>query len=1028
MTGYDPEKVEEQVSRYWDQNNIKQKVRESTEGNEPFFMIDGPPYLNGAPHVGHMQGKVLKDVMLRFKQMQGYDVWDQAGFDTHGLPNELATEEELGIEDKNEIGTEISAAEFIRECRERATSAKDLWKTVMDDLAVWQDFENPYMTFENDYIESAWWLLKKTHEQGLLYKAGKPIHWCPRCQTSLSGYEVTDEYREITDHSIFVEFPLEDRDESVVIWTTTPWTIPSNMAVFVHPEFDYARVEVNGENLIIAQQLVATVMEKAGYEKEDYEVVETFPGTELEGLKYRTPFIDDIPRQEELDEEEGVHVIHTSEDLVTLEEGTGVVHAATGHGPEDYEETRRFDLPVFSPLDAEGYYTQEAGNLEGSNVLEVDTEVMEMLEEKGLLLHSESYRHEYPHCWRCKTKLIYRAAEQYFIKNEEVKQRMLEENEDVQWVPENAQKRFHNFVSDSPDWCISRQNYWGIPIPIWENDKTGEMVVIGSFEELEEKAGSLPEDFDPHKHVVDEITWEGENGGTFRRIPDIFDVWYDSGCAPFASLHYPFEEEPLESMWPMNFITEASDQIRGWFYSLMFCGILGFDEAPYEKILFQGYVLDAEGEKMSKSLGNVIDPAEQLEKYGADLPRFYQLRLAPPWEQKNYDEEEIENEIYRFFSIYWNTKEFYLTYADEKPERPSGDKFRVEDEWLLSRINSIAELAQEEIEDCQMHIITRKLEHFIIEELSRWYVKKVRSRIKNGDQAALWTLGQALEKANLMIAPFAPYITESIYQDLEGEKPSVHMERYPEPDEDMIDEDLELAMQTSRSIVEEANRIRDENEYNLRWPAKKLVISASEEKRESIKKFEELIKQMTNTKQIQFGEVASRLVAKPDYSSIGPKFGGAADDVARMIEELDQEQIEQLEDTGEIEIDGHDVTLDDVTITSETSGDIGSKTFEGGEIYLDLTQTEELKNEAFVNELIRSIQEARKEAGLEVEDRVKLSLDGDTEPARQHEELVKDRVNVSKLDYDGESFQHSGTVEFEGSKIQFSFSSPVEDE
>lgn len=1025
MTEYNPDKVETEVSNYWEENDIKQKVRESTEGNKPFFMIDGPPYLNGAPHVGHMQGKVLKDVMLRFKQMRGYDVWDQAGFDTHGLPNELATEEELGIEDKNEIGTKISAAEFIEECRKRATSAKNLWKTVMDDLAVWQDFEDPYMTFENDYIESAWWLLKKTHEQGLLYKAGKPIHWCPRCQTSLSGYEVTDEYQEITDHSIFVKFPLEERDESVVIWTTTPWTVPSNMAVFVHPEFDYARVKVNGETLIVARQLVESVMGRVGYEEEDYEIEDTFPGTELEGLKYRTPFIDDIPKQQELDQEEGVHVIHTSEDLVTLEDGTGVVHAATGHGPEDYEETRRFDLPVYSPLDEEGYYTEEAGDLEGGNVLEVDPEIIRRLEDKGLLFHGENYRHEYPHCWRCKTKLIYRAAEQYFIRNEEVKQRMLEENEDVQWIPENAQRRFHNFASDSPDWCISRQNYWGIPIPIWENDETGEMIVIGSFEELEEKAGELPDDFDPHKHVVDDITWEGENGGTFRRISDIFDVWYDSGCAPFASLHYPFEDEPLESMWPMDFITEASDQIRGWFYSLMFCGILGFDEAPYEKILFQGYVLDAEGEKMSKSLGNVIDPAEQLEKYGADLPRFYQLRLAPPWEQKNYDPEEIENEIYRLFSVYWNTKEFYQTYVDEKPERPDSGEFNVEDKWLLSRINSITELAPEEIENGRTHIITRKLEHFILEELSRWYIKKVRGRVKEGDQTVLWTLGQALEKVNLLLAPFTPYITESVYQDIDGGKDSVHMEEYPEPDQDMIDEDLELAMQTARSIVEEANRIRDENEYNLRWPARKLVISTSQEHEESLERFEDLIKEMTNTKEIQFSEVASKLVAKPDYSKLGPKFGEDADDVARMIEELEHDQVEQIQDTGEIEINGHDVTEEDVTITSQTKEDVGSKTFDGGELYLDLTLTEELEDEAFANEVIRAIQQARKDAGLDVEDQVNLSLEGDTEPVRKHEDALKSRINLTELNYDSAGLEHQGEVEFEGRKIRFSFSEPV---
>jgi len=646
-----------------------------------------------------------------------------------------------------------------------------------------------------------------------------------------------------------------------------------------------------------------------------------------------------------------------------------------------------------------------------------------MLQEKGLLLHHENYQHEYPHCWRCKTELIYRAADQWFIENEEVKQKMLDENEGVDWIPESAQKRFHNFVSDSPDWCISRQNYWGIPIPIWVNDETGEKVVIGSFEELEEKAGELPEDFDAHKHVVDDITWEGEDGGTFRRIPYIFDVWFDSGIAPFASLHYPFEEQPFENMWPMDFITEASDQIRGWFYSLMFTGILGFEEAPYEKVLFQGYVLDAEGEKMSKSLGNVVDPVEQVEKFGADLPRFYQLRLAPPWEQKNYDENEIREEIYRLFSVYWNTKEFYKTYAENGLEEPVD--LEIEDKWILSRINSINKGAADTMEDCMFHEFTRELEHFILEDLSRWYVKKVRGRLKNGDKAAAWTLGEVLRKTNLMMAPFAPYITESVYEDLEGDKISVHMERYPEADEEIIDENLEKYMDLAREIVEQSSKIRDENQYNLRWPANRLVISTDEETREGLEQLEELVKDMANVRTIEFGEVASELVAEPDYSSIGPKFGDSAEEVAQKIEDLEHDQIEQLRDVGEIQINGYDVTLDDVEVKSQTSEDIGGKSFEKGEIYLDLNFTDDIKDEAFANEVIRAMQQKRKDAELEVEDEVELVFWGDTDALENFRERIVDRVNVSSIEFEEKEMEFSEEVEFKDRKIGFSFSKPV---
>jgi len=1023
MTEYNPEKVEQSISDFWKEENVKKRVRESTEGGEPFFMIDGPPYLNGAPHVGHMQGKVLKDVMLRFKQMQGYDVHDQAGFDTHGLPNELASEEELGIENKNEIGSEISTEKFIEECRKRATSAKNLWQNVMEDLAIWQDFENPYMTYDEDYIETAWWLLKKTEDQNMLQQGTKPIHWCPRCQTSLSGYEVTDEYQQVKDIAVYVKFPLKNREESIVIWTTTPWTIPSNMAAFVHPEHEYVRVNVENEKIIVAEQLLPEVMSKAGYEDKDYNIETSFPGSDLKGLQYRTPFHNEIEKQRKLDEKSGVHEIQTSKELVNLEEGTGVVHAATGHGPEDYEETRPLGLPVFSPVNSEGYYTEEAGELEGKNVLEVDTEIERRLEDKELLFHSEPYQHEYPHCWRCKTELIYRAADQWFIKNEKVKKRMLEENQDVDWIPESTRKRFHNFVEESPDWCISRQNYWGIPIPIWVNDKTGEYQVIGSFEELEEKAGSLPEDFDPHKHIVDNITWEGEDGGTYRRIPDIFDVWYDSGIAPFASLHYPFEEQPFEDLWPMNFITEASDQIRGWFYHLMFCGILGFDEKPYEKVLFQGYVLDAEGEKMSKSLGNVVDPQEQVEKFGADLPRFYQLRLAPPWEQKNYDEEEIRNEIYRLFSVYWNTKEFYQTYITEVPEKP--EELEIEDEWILSRINSINRDAEKKMEDCLFYKLCRELEEFILNDLSRWYIKKVRGRIKSGDESASWTLKTVLEKVNILMAPFSPYLTEKVYQEFEGDKLSVHMEEYPEANQRMIDENLEEGMEKARNIIDKSSKIRDENQYNLRWPAKRIVISVEGDVKQLLTRFEPLIKNMANVKEIEYGEVASNLKAKPDYSNIGPRFGDKADKIAEKIENLEHKQVETLEDEKELEIDGIKLERDDVKIERESTGEVDSKTFEDGEIFLDLEMDSEIKDEAFFSELLRAIQQKRKEVDLNVEDKVKINISGDTDVLKQNEDRLYDRIKISEVEFTDKELKHSGKTEFEDREAEFSFSDPV---
>ena len=1032
---YDPKSIEEKVLKFWKENNVHSKTREQTKGNRKFFFIDGPPYLNGPPHVGHMQGKVMKDVMLRYKQMKGFDVWDQAGFDTHGLPNELATEEALEIKNKNEIGDRISASEFIEKCKERATSAQDLWKGVMEKLAIWQDFENPYMTYDRDYIESEWWLVKKTWDAGLIYQAKKPIHWCPRCQTSLSGYEVTDEYREIEDMSIFVKFPLENRDEKVVIWTTTPWTIPANMAIYVHPDFEYAKVKIKetGEVLIVADELVKEVMEVVGYEEDDYEILNSFSGTQLQGKKYKHPFLEEVPSQKELDKQQGVHRIHTSEELVTLEEGTGLVHAATGHGQEDYEVTREIDLPVFSPINKEGYYTEKAGKYEGEYVLEVDEKIVEDLKEKGVLLHSHMIKHEYPHCWRCKTQLLMRAADQWFIENKEVKQKMLEENGKVDWIPENARKRFGNFVEDSPDWCISRQNYWGVPIPIWVNDETGEKEVIGSFEELEEKVGDLPEDFDPHKHVVDELTWQGENGGTFRRVNDILDVWFDSGSAPFASVHYPFEEEPFNSLWPMDFITEASDQIRGWFYSLMFCGILGFDEAPYEKVLFQGHVLDPEGKKMSKSLGNVIDPVKQIEKYGSDLPRYYSLHVASPWEQTKYDEKEIENEIYRLFSVYWNTVEFAKSYKLPEwklhEEKFDLDELNPEDRWILSKVNRLVRFAESKYEECLYHKLTREIEEFILNDLSRWYVKLIRGRAKSEDKKALWTLIRVIKKLNLVLAPLVPYITEEIYQknfkDNYG-KESVHMLDFPEVEENSIENSLEKSMQVVRDLVNEIVSVREKNNYKLRWPLHKAIISVEEETEEKIRDLEGIVKRMANVKSMEYGEADTELEVEPDYSSLGPKYKDNAEEVARLIEEMENEEIEVLNDVGEVSLDDYLIEKEDVKIREKAVKNLEGGDFKTGKIFINTKMTQEIEDEALVRELIREVQQTRKEKGLDVKDEIELFLESEedrTEKVLQEsEDQLEDNINTRTIVIGEVGGDTRGELEFKGTHIKFGFS------
>lgn len=1031
---YKQEEIEQQILDFWKEKGIKEKTREKTKGNRKFYFVDGPPYLTGPPHMGQMRNKVQKDVMLRFKQMQGFDVWDQAGFDTHGLPNELATEKELEIDNKNAIGNEISVEEFINACKDRAVKAESVWYETMQNLAIWQDFDNPYLTYDKEYAESVWWLVQKASKRDMVYTAKKPIYWCPRCQTSLSGYEVTDEYQDIEDDSIFVKFPLKNREnEYFLIWTTTPWTIPSNLSILVSPDFRYARVKVNDEILIFAESLVDEVMDIAGFEPEDYEVVNTFSGSDLQGKAYEHPLEDKIPRQKVLEEEhQNVHRVLSAPSLVTLEEGTGLVHAATGHGEEDYEVTREYEVPVFSPVDKEGEYTEEGGDYEGMFVYDADSVIINDLEDKGVLFFNKKIEHEYPHCWRCKSKLIYRAADQWFLDIDVIKEKMIEQNEDVDWIPDSAYTRFKNWLEDSRDWCISRQSYWGVPLPIWVCDSCGQRQVIGSFEELEEKVGDLPEDFDPHKHVVDDLTWECDCGGQFKRIPDIVDVWFESGIASFAPLHYPFEnKELLEEMYPMDYITEGSDQIRGWFYSLMFCGVMAFDEKPYDKVMLSAFVLDEDGNKMSKSEGNVIDPRDLLDQYGADLPRFYVLWTSSPWDNPRIDSDEIESEIYRLFSVYWNSVDFLRTYKPESLDK-SFDNLDEDlepiDRWILSRINKLVKKSAKNYDRNEHHHLTRGIEDFILNDLSRWYIKSVRKRVKSGDERALLTLEEVIKKLNLVMAPITPFITEKVYQDVFkeeiGEK-SVHMVEFPQANQEIIDESLEEEMKLVKELISEINSLRQKVDLKLRWPAKKAIVSLSGEQDKNIDEFSSLIKNMANLKRLEFGKIETKLTAMPDYSSLGPRFKEDAEKVAVLIEDMEEDQVDQLRDLGKIELDGHLIKQEDVEFKEKAPKDISGSEFSQGKVFLDTSVSSDLKEEHMVQELIRNIQEERKKSGLNVSDKIDLYLssqDVDVESLIEDwREEFESRISLNRIVSTDKKGEYSSKFEFEDKKLSFSF-------
>ncbi len=676
---YDPHLIETEIRKFWEENDIPKRALARRE--KKFYLLDGPPYVNATPHVGHLMTTTYKDVWSKFKLLQGFASWFQPGFDCHGLPIENMVERELGIRSKREI-EEVGVEKFIELCRSKAHGNERVWLEIYRRLGAWRGYFEPYLTDENYYIESAWWAIKEMWKKGMLYKGSKAVYWCPHCETTLAGYEVTDSYAEIEDPYIYVKFPLKNREnEFLVVATTTPWTLVGNVAIAVHPDADYVRVKVGEEILILSESRVEAVLETLGMKGE---ILERVKGRDLEGLRYE-PAID-APIQHELEQNPKAHRLVLSipvlraksykhaleeeekgkealvEDFVDPNEGSGLVHVAPGHGPEDNYLGEYYGLPVVSPVNESGEFTAEAGRYEGMKVREANETILEELRSKGLLLLERRIKHSYPLCWRCKTPLIFRLSEQWFLSIEPIKKRMLEACEQVRWLPEFGRERFRHWLSQAGDWCISRQRYWGIPLPIWTCDKCGRIEVIGSIQELLERAIEAPKELDLHKHVVDKIELRCECGGVMRRVPDILDVWFDSGIAPWASLGYPYKNKELfEKLFPVDLVDESQDQIRGWFYSLLFCSMAALEKTPYSTVAMNGWVLDEHGEKMSKSLGNVIWAEDALRELGADVVRLYYCYEAAPWETKRFSFRSA-NELKRKLNVLWNTLNFYETY------------------------------------------------------------------------------------------------------------------------------------------------------------------------------------------------------------------------------------------------------------------------------------------------------------------------------------------------------------------------------
>lgn len=1008
---YDQKKIEDEVRGFWEKEKIPNNLSKMRSGKAKYFLLDGPPYANAQPHVGHVKTTLFKDVWSRFKYLQGYDSLFLPGFDCHGLPTEVMVEKELGITAKSDI-EKLGVEKFDAKCLEKVNNTEKDWVAYYRKLGAFRAYYEPYFTYKNYYIESGWWTAKKLHEKGLMVEGERPIHWCPHCETSLSGYEVSDSYKDTTDPSIFVKFKVKGTEnEHLLVWTTTPWTLAANVAVFVHPEETYVKARDGKEILVLAKKRKEFVEQLIG---RTLETISEVRGEDLDGVEYE-PLLD-VPQQQKIGESPAAHKIYLSisilsnkkykkhalvsykclncenelsdegltpqskcpacgkgplepvtasgaeefEEFVTMNEGSGLVHCAPGHGQTDNYVGKHYGLPAASPVDEGGKYTALAGQFAGLFVKKADKEIIAWLEEHQKMFHSETTTHRASVCWRCKTPLIFRLSKQWYLKVEPIKEKMIAANEKVKWLPEFGKTKFRNWLADRQDWCISQQRYWGIPMPIWICEKCGAKDVVGSVEELKKKAiaSTLPKDFeDLHRHTVDPIKLKcSACGGTASRVKDIFNVWYDSGIAPWASLGYPFKNKELfDQIFPVDMVDESQDQIRGWFDSLMFSSMAVFDKAPYKAVSLNGWVLDEKGDKMSKSLGNVVPATEAIDKLSADAIRLYFCWETAPWEVQKFSFKNAA-EVQRGLTIFWNTWSFYNTYAgpDFKPGSINDllDRAKAEDKWILSRLNSVVSCVTNNLENFEFHFAGRNLLGFVTNDFSRWYVKLCRDRvslhaIEADRKICLSIMHHVLAVSAKIFAPFTPNLSEFLFQQLKRRdstlsEQSVHFSYYPEANASLIDCSLEEKMALAMKITEACNSARQEAGIKLRWPVREIVVTGEGVAKETVQLLGGLLKTSNNSLSVSFS----------------PK---------------------------------------------EPSGKFVAKEFDGGKAFLDAERSPELLHEAVFRELTRAIQAERKKQGLVVADSIELSVESSDSSfvnfLKKRENELKNEVGAASVKF-----------------------------
>ena len=1025
---YSLPKEEEQVLKFWEDKDVFHESQKVAVDRPHFVFFEGPPTANGRPGIHHVISRTVKDLVCRYKAMQGFRVDRKGGWDTHGLPVEIEVEKQLGLKSKKEI-LEYGIAKFNKKCRESVFTYLEDWNTITRRTGYWLDLDDAYVTLKNDYIESVWWILKNFYDRDLIYQGHKIVPYCPRCGTGLSSHEVAQGYQMIKDPSIYVKMKAVDADFSYLVWTTTPWTLPSNAAICLKADADYAIVEHEGEKLLLAEALIGKL-----FGDEEIQILEKHKGSEFVGRKYE-PLFDCFK-----DESEKAYYA-VNGDFVTLDDGTGIVHIAPGFGADDYLIGQQNNLPVFQAIHNNGTFKEFVKPYAGTFIKDADKEIIKDLKIAGKLFKKEQYEHNYPFCWRCDSPLIYIAQKSWYLKTTQFKDQLIKNNNLINWHPDEIRTgRMLNWLENNVDWALSRERFWGTPIPIWicDDDSCKKQRAVGSIEQLKKEGINVPDDVDLHKPMMDDVKLSCECGGTMTRIPEVVDVWFDSGAMPYAQWHYPFEnKEKFEDKYPADFISEAVDQTRGWFYSLLAISTILFDKSPFKNVIVLEFILDKHGKKMSKHKGNVVDPFKTVDDYGADPVRWYMVSTSNPWLPTKFDIEGLKEVIRKYFDTLKNTYSFFAIYAniDNITERAEDENKSIEafleskagepdvfDRWIISRFNTLVKEVTESLDNYELTKPTRSIQHFVIEELSNWYVRNNRRRFwaKGDDPSkmrAYLTLYQMLSGVCKLSAPVIPIVSEMIWKELMGENRmkhgiplSIHMTEYPKSNQALIDTELETSMGLSEKIVSLGRAARSRKNLKVRQPLSKLTINLPNgQSFDSLSEFIDVIKDELNIKEIAVADGLDKLVtysAKLNFKTAGGKLGKNTKDAAAQITALDSAVVKKFEDekilslniNGEtIELNTEEVDIIKTEIDNYAVESEGQLT-----VALETALTDELLAEGFAREVVNKVQNMRKTNGFDVTDRILINLQSSkklVDALGSYHDFIKNETLADSLEF-----------------------------